>query len=319
MSRKVQSRPLTHRFAFHGDGASFFGIHLVTMFLSALTLGIYSFWGRVKIRRFLYSQTEFAGERFAYHGTGMELLKGWARASFLLGAVLGLNSLLFFLWDDPASAWITQLIPLALVVMLAPLAIVGTLRYRFSRTSWQGIRFSFRGRVLDFAKVFVPAAVLNVVTLGLYFPFFLARILPYIAENTAYGNERFAFAGKGRDLFSQTLLAAILTPLTLGLYGFWYQAHVERFVWDHMAVAGARFRSTVSGGGLCALGLTNGLLMIVTLGLAYPWVKVREARYKLAHLTLVGSVDWSQVRQEAQQAGTFGEGMADILDLELGV
>lgn len=319
MASKLENRPLTHRLNFHGDGASFFGIHLVTMFLSALTLGIYSFWGRVKIRKFLYSQTEFAGERFAYHGTGMELLKGWARASLLIGAVLGLNSVLFMLWNDPASVWITQLIPLALFLTLAPLAIVGTLRYRFTRTSWQGIRFSFRGRALDFAKVFIPAAFLNLVTLGLYFPFFMAKVLPYVAEQTAFGNERFTFNGKGSALFPQTLMAAILTPLTLGIYAFWYQAHVERFVWDHMAVAGARFRSTVSGGELFVLGITNGLLMLVTLGLAYPWVKVRELRYKLSHLALVGNVDWSQIRQEAHAAGSFGEGMADVLDLELGI
>lgn len=319
MARDRATRPLRYRFSFHGAGGSFFGIHLTTLFLSALTLGIYSFWGRVKVRNYLYSQTEFAGERFAYHGTGLELLKGWAKAGALIGVVLGLNTLLYMLWDDPASAWVTQLIPLAFGLSLAPFAIVGSLRFRLSRTSWQGIRFSYRGSAMDFAKVFVPAGLLNLVTLGLYFPFFLAKVLTHLAPETAYGSERFAFDGEGKELFAQTLMAATLTPLTLGIYGFWYQAHVERFIWENLSVAGAQFRSSVTGGERFMLGVTNGLLMLVTLGLAYPWVKVRELNYLFSNLSMVGNVDWSQIRQDALTSGAFAEGMADHFDLELGV
>ena len=59
---------------FHGTGGSLFGIHIVNMLLTGLTLGIYYFWGKVKVRNYVFSQSEFEGDRFAYHGTGKELI-----------------------------------------------------------------------------------------------------------------------------------------------------------------------------------------------------------------------------------------------------
>ncbi|MEE8224479.1 MAG: DUF898 family protein, partial [candidate division NC10 bacterium] len=55
-----------HGLFFHGTGGSLFGIHIVNMFLTVITLGIYYFWGKTKVRNYLWSQTDFAGDRFAY-------------------------------------------------------------------------------------------------------------------------------------------------------------------------------------------------------------------------------------------------------------
>jgi uncharacterized membrane protein YjgN (DUF898 family) len=41
--------PSRHRLSFHGTGGALFGIHIVTLLLSLVTLGIYSFWGRTKV------------------------------------------------------------------------------------------------------------------------------------------------------------------------------------------------------------------------------------------------------------------------------
>jgi len=52
------------------------------------TLGVYYFWAKTRTRRFLFSQTEFAGDRFAYHGTGRELLIGTLKALLVFGVPL---------------------------------------------------------------------------------------------------------------------------------------------------------------------------------------------------------------------------------------
>jgi len=62
------------RLSFSGKGGELFGIYLINIFLSLVTLGIYYFWGKVKIRNYLFSRTEFWQERFVYRGTGKELL-----------------------------------------------------------------------------------------------------------------------------------------------------------------------------------------------------------------------------------------------------
>src|SRR5512136_2988347 len=41
------------RLSFHGKSGELFLIYLVNMFLSLVTLGIYYFWGKVKIRNYL--------------------------------------------------------------------------------------------------------------------------------------------------------------------------------------------------------------------------------------------------------------------------
>src|SRR3974377_559745 len=64
---------------FHGSGGSLFGIHLVNTFLTIITLGIYYFWAKVRVRRYLLSESEFEGDRFAYHGTGQELFIGFLK------------------------------------------------------------------------------------------------------------------------------------------------------------------------------------------------------------------------------------------------
>src|SRR3970040_1427298 len=76
--------------SFHGSGGSLFGIHIVNVLLTLITLGIYYFWGKVRVRSYLLSQSEFEGDRFSYHGTGKELLIGWLKAMLVFGVPVGL-------------------------------------------------------------------------------------------------------------------------------------------------------------------------------------------------------------------------------------
>src|ERR1039458_6192473 len=70
---------------FFGNGGTLFGIHLVNLFLGLITLGIYFFWARVKVRKYIWGQLEFEGDRLSYHGTGLETLKGWLKAMVVFG------------------------------------------------------------------------------------------------------------------------------------------------------------------------------------------------------------------------------------------
>jgi uncharacterized membrane protein YjgN (DUF898 family) len=54
---------------FHWSGGTLFSIHLVNTLLTLVTLGFYYYWTTIRVRTFLFSQTEFAGDRFSYHGS----------------------------------------------------------------------------------------------------------------------------------------------------------------------------------------------------------------------------------------------------------
>ena len=78
---------------FKGTGGALFGIQLVNTFLTIVTLGFYSFWAKTKVRNYLWSQTELEGDRFVYHGTGMELMSGFFKVMILIAVPLFLLEL----------------------------------------------------------------------------------------------------------------------------------------------------------------------------------------------------------------------------------
>lgn len=78
-----RDRAQAYTTAFHGAGGSLFGIHLVNTLLTLVTLGFYYYWAKVRVRCYLFSQTEFAGDRFSYHGNARELMNGALKATLV--------------------------------------------------------------------------------------------------------------------------------------------------------------------------------------------------------------------------------------------
>lgn len=303
---------------FHGTGGSLFGIQIVNAFLTIITLGIYHFWGKVRLRNYLMSQTEFEGDRFAYHGTGKELLIGFFKAAVVFGSFyLLLNSIPYL--SGTVAKVVAFVLAYSLLLVFVPVAMVGSRRYRLSRISWRGVRFSFRGHVVDFIKIFLQGTLLTVITLGFYTPFFDVKRYAFMGSNSYFGNQKFEFEGQGKDLFGSYVLALLLSLPTLGLYWFWFTAKKQRYLWDHTSFGAARFRSTVTGGALLHLSMVNLLLLIFTLGLGWPWVMIRNLRFAFTYLTLEGLLDLEAIQQEAQAASPTGEGLGSILDLDTGL
>src|SRR5436190_10867528 len=157
----VRAQATTGKFEFSGDGFALGMLCFKLVLLSVLTLGIYSFWGRTEIRRYLWSSTRFAGQPLAYHGTPIELLKGWLL--FITGAAVLYGGLILasIYLGSRNSIW--PAIGMAIVsAMILPLAIHGAVRYRWSRTSWQGRRFSYRGDLVELAGVFWLGVLLTI-------------------------------------------------------------------------------------------------------------------------------------------------------------
>src|SRR5882757_10071953 len=69
---------------FIGDQRAYWRLQLRGAALLAVTLGIYRFWFATDVRRFLWSNTEVAGETLEYTGTPFELLIGFLVAIGIL-------------------------------------------------------------------------------------------------------------------------------------------------------------------------------------------------------------------------------------------
>ena len=163
-----ESPAVSHRFSFHGDGGTLFRIYAINLLKILGTLGVYYFWLKAKVRGYVYSQTELAGERFAFHGTGLELLKGWAKAAVVIAVFVALLVGVEAALSPEAAAVVGRIIGLVFGLFAVPIAMVGSRRYRLSRTSWRGIRFVFRGGVNELARQMFRDGFWTGATLGQY-------------------------------------------------------------------------------------------------------------------------------------------------------
>jgi uncharacterized membrane protein YjgN (DUF898 family) len=300
---------------FHGAGGTLFGIHVVNTLLILITLGFYYFWAKTRLRRYLFGQTEIEGDRFAYHGTGRELLLGTLKAVLVFGVPIVLLNVVRDVLNVPALVKVgAGVLSASLLFVLFPVAMVGARRYRLSRTSWRGIRFSFRGRVWELVKIVLVGTFLIGLTFGLYYPVLLVKRQAFMISNSYFGSERFDFAGRGRDLFWVYVQAILLTLPTLGLSWVWYIARKRRYFWDHTSFGAARFSCTVTGRALLSLWAVNLLLLVGSLGLAWPWVRVRNIHFAFHNLALMGPLDLARIQQEAQRVSSMGEGLSGFFD-----
>jgi uncharacterized membrane protein YjgN (DUF898 family) len=302
---------------FHGTGGALFEIHLTNLFFTVLTLGVYRFWAKTNVRRYLMSQTELAGDRFAWHGTGLELLIGFVKALVVFGVPVAILNVIAVFEPDGLIGVIAQVLGPLIVLVFLPVAMVGVHRYRLSRTSWRGIRCSFHGRLRDFFVQFVIDAACIAVTLGLWFPVFQVRRYRFMTVHGRFGQLRFGFDGQTLALLGPFVVAVVLTLPTFGLVWFWYVARKRRYLVGHTTIEGLRGVGTVTGRELANLVIGNWLLLIFTFGLAWPWTRVRTARFNYERTRLEGAIDLDAVIQEPQDAAATGDALSSLLGTDM--
>ena len=311
------------RLRYEGTGGSLLGLAIGNAVLTVLTLGIYSFWARNKVREFHYSHTDLGGDRFAYHGTGTELFRGYLKASgIVLLLAIGFGVLSLLTGGETATP-LTQVLVVGVfylgLFVLVIFAINGARRYRMSRSSWRGIKFSYHGKSEEFAKMMLRGILLQIVTLGFYSPYFENQRRAYLVNHTRFGTEEFRYAAPADPLVKEWLKALLLTIPTLGLIWVWYSAFRHRYFWSNTHISDGRFDSQVTGEEIMGLGVINVVLAIVTLGIAAPWIITRTHAFWCSRLALVGAVDWAAIQQRAQAASEAAEGLADSMDVDVGI
>ena len=304
-------------FSFRGEGKGLFGLFFVNLIKTILTLGIYRFWAKTKVRQYLWSNTVFASDSFSYHGTGKELFRGFLKFfGMIIPVIAGMMALQIY--GGESGRVLAGLLPL-LFWPLIPVLMVGAWRYRLSRTAWRGIRFSFRGERMQAMMIYLKGGFLTVITLGLYWPYFRMQAETFWRENSWFGDLKGEFTGDAKEVFGKYVLAIFLSIITFGIYWIWFTATMTRYYWAHTRFGDARFKFTATGGELFALNIVNILLLIFTVGLAYPWVVVRNQKFFTEHLTLEGDFDIDSVVQEMQESGAIGEEALDAFDIPVDV
>lgn len=301
----------------HADARDLLDLFLTNVLFNILTLGAYRFWGKTRIRQYLWSQASFDEERFEYTGQGNELFLGFLRALAVTGGVISFAQLTSraVASMDPQLEVLVRITFTYVMYILIGVGTYSARKYLLSRTQWRGIRFAQSGSAMTYAKTWVSTQGVNVLTLGLYTPFMRHHLFNYTLNNSWFGNERVVYEGKGKELFAAFLTPYLLLIPTLGMSWFWYRAAEYRYIAEHTQLQGVGFRATISGRELLRLTMGNWLLLITTLGFAYPFVLLRTAQALSIHLRMDGDFDYARISQSQQDMPATGEGLVGVFGM----
>jgi uncharacterized membrane protein YjgN (DUF898 family) len=317
----LENQSSTKQIYFAGSGSSLFGIYIVNAILTVITLGLYYPWAKAATLRYLYQETELEGSRFTFHGTGKEMFFGFIKA---VGIFIALYALL--LWaiftKDPMTLYTAFAVFYVALILLIPIAVHGSMRYRMAKSSWRGIHFGYRGSLNELLKIFVGGFILSIVTLGIYSAWFTMNVRKYVLENVRFGSIKFHYTGTGGDFFVLVLKGYFLTIITLGIYSFWFAKDLFNFYINNLKLEQderlIELRSTATGGGFLGLIMVNILIVLFSLGLATPWATVRTLRFVFSNILIEGDLDLNSISQtEKAYSDATGEDVADMMDIGL--
>lgn len=332
---------------FSGKGSEFFGIWIVNLLLSIITLGIYSAWAKVRTNQYFYGHTRIDGHSFRYLATPMRILRG---------RLIAFTVFVAYSLISRSSPFLGVILAL-LFLIAAPWLVVQSLRFNLQMSSYRNVRFGFNGSYGGALVNLILLPILSVFTLYLAFPWALKRIDQFIYSGICYGdrgtqvNTRtgvyykaagaallaalvigllvFVVAGAaGQSLAGQTanpdftaglVVLGLLYWLSITLLAAIYQSIIRNHLFQSMTIDGvASFESSLRVLPYAGLLLTNALMVLCTVGFAYPFAKVRKAAYLASVTAVVIESGADQVIDNlASSSSAFGEEAAGFFDVDM--
>ncbi len=333
-----------HSIKYVGEASMLLPIVIMNLFLTIVTFGIYRFWAKTNIRKYLWAQTQFDGEPFEYTGTGGELFMGAIIVFFvfILPLLIGIGVLST---NFPVLTPIIMIALYPLFVFLIGVAIYRAQVYRMSRTKWRAIRGAQLPRSAAYGWLTIKYAVLYFISLGLLMPYITCKMWNFMMDNKRFGSAVFRCEVKSKPLFKIWLVTyvavivllggfilvvsdAFITqnfPVIIGAYIFLFVATTVIFAWfqsklyNHL-ISGLKFQDVgfefdLEAFEFLKLSVVNTLLLVFTLGLAAPFVLQRWVRLFCENITINGQINFDLIVQSPESGPQFGEGLVEAFDL----
>jgi uncharacterized membrane protein YjgN (DUF898 family) len=201
---------------FEGKTSEYFGIWIVNLLLSIVTLGIYSAWAKVRRKKYFYNNTLIDNVGFDYHAKPISILKGRAIAVALL-VVAAINPIL------------QSLVFLLIFIALPWLVVRGSI-FNSRNSSHRGLRFDFVGTVGKAVLVFIGLPLLTMITFGLAAPYAAHEKNQFLVSYHRFGLSQFEMQRVVKQ-FYKVYLILFIVPL-IGILAAVaipaYQAYVNK-------------------------------------------------------------------------------------------
>lgn len=348
------SEATLEKFKFTGNAKEWFGIWIVNLLLSIVTLGIYSAWAKVRAKKYFTNHTYVADRNFDYHATGKQILIG---RLIVIGGYIVFNIILI-------AAPILGLILMIVLLCFFPWLIVRSMMFNARMTSFSNVRFNFIGKAGRAFLVFFIYPILTALSLYTTAPLLSRAVQKFSINNHRLGTAEFNFESPIWPFYKAFLYAiawmVVVGGLGVLLTGFnfleftdamdnlendptggasiiglfyllffvaflpaimIYSAMIRNTIYNATTLTGGhRFNSTVSAGKLLWLALTNFVVVICTLGLMIPWAQVRMSKYLAENTNLIpgGSLD-DFIGTQQSQASALGDAFTDLEGIDVGL
>ncbi|MCZ6557032.1 MAG: YjgN family protein [SAR324 cluster bacterium] len=285
MTEQSGAAPNSQQLAHYGQAGELFAITLVNLLLKVVTAGIYHFWAKTRVRRYVWSHTSFAGENFEYTGHGVQLLKGFIFALIFL-------SPLALIWGAPRFFPMQEYGQFALLWLLLSLGVYPLLlwligfarfdarRYKLGHTRWRGIRFGMTGSARSHGNKMLGQTLLISITFGIYTPYMRSNLTANLLNNSWFGDQRFRYTGTGSGLIKRFWGFVVISILLGAIWGFTVQPFLASLLEKMQSDGGS------SGLLLQLTAVAVGLASYVPWAIAWLWFRAGEIRYYVANTTL---------------------------------
>lgn len=256
--------------------------------LSALTFGVYRFWGKTNLRRHFWNRVYVYGDPLEYTGTGKELLFGFLTALVIIAPFYSLYRFGPSLVDQTSlgsqiALGIFYAAAITFVVFLYHFAVFRAFRYRLSRTRWRGIAAGLNGSSWSYAKTGLFYSFLTVLSLGIAYPLQTVALFKKRVEAASLGSVSFTFNGIVQPLFWRWIFLWIPLGAMTGIALFIVMNYMKSIEPLLQSGAKAPDPSPYETKAMIALPL---LYMAGIVG--YFWYRVERVRYFMNHLHIAG-------------------------------
>lgn len=350
--RRSSSRPLL---VYDGSANDLLGIVFTNFLLNLVTLGIYRFWARTRVRQYLWNRVKLDGDRFEYTGTGSELFIGFLIVTFAILMPYGVITqfLVQLFADSPEMLAGFNLLAFLVILWLVGIGLYRARRYRLSRTRWRGIRATLEGSSLTYGFAHLGWLLSLLPSLLWTLPGMRVNLARLIWNDTYFGGMRFRHEGGPGPLYrpfavlwgigfagliviglffaaidnidvpaedteltgSSILMIMLASALLMFVLSTAFLAREFAYLAQCISLGGVKFRFTATKGDFAALVLGNVLIVLLTLGIGLAFTQHRVFRFACAHLECIGELDYDAIVQSAAEAPRFGEGLADAFDV----
>ncbi len=192
---------------FKGKASEYFGIWIVNLLLSLITLGIYSAWAKVRRKKYFYNNTLIDNVGLDYHAKPKAILKGRIIA-FAFFAAYGV------------SANIHPFLPAVFLLILSiavPWLVVRGSIFNARNTSHRGLRFDFVGTLREAIRVYIVLPLMSAFTLGLGVPYAAHERKQFSMNNHKFGLSQFDMQSKVKEFYKVYLKLFIIPVIIVGI------------------------------------------------------------------------------------------------------